>query len=146
MNLYQDKLTKYEKDREIWEKQMKQMKTQIAGLESSLEEKENFIKQYIKQPLSPYQTYVQPENQPSTQPSPSSEEESVQTAPQPMQQTQQQADWFQRMVSQQQGVSQQAQKTQNSTATSTTMDFFTLRSKTTQPASNGPSYGSQWNQ
>ncbi len=63
MKLYQDKIVKYEKDREIWEKQMKQMKAQFAGLETSLEEKENFIKKYITQPLSTVESSEQPISQ-----------------------------------------------------------------------------------
>ena len=138
MKLYQDKISQYEKDREIWEKQMKQMKTKIDGLESSLVEKENFIKQFIKKPLSPLESTIrspQPIDNQSGQPS------SIQQKPAP-----QPTDWFQRVLSQQQqqGLSQPVQVKQN--ATSPPMDFFTLRSKTTQPPGQGPAYGSQWNQ
>lgn len=147
MKLYQDKISQYEKDREIWEKQMKQMKAQFAGLESSLEEKENFIKQYINQPLASMPTTVRPAQQIVTQ---SEQPSAIQHNPSPQQTpplTQQPTDWFQRMASQQQGIYQAAQKNQNSNSNSTTMDFFTLRSKTTQPSvPSGPPYGSQWNQ
>ncbi len=140
LKLYQEKIAQYEKDREIWEKQMKQMKAQFAGLESSLEEKENFIKQYIKQPLSSLSPGLQNTNLPAQQISAPYEQTASKPAPQ---QNRQPADWFQRMVSQQQVSYQPVQKSQPSH--STTMDFFTLRSKTTQPTVP-TSYGSQWNQ
>jgi len=149
LKLHQDKISQYEKDREIWEKQMKQMKAQFAGLESSLEEKENFIKQYITQPLSSVASNVQPAQ--SEQPLTSQQSSSIQHNPisqpntQPnTQPTAQSTEWFQRI----QGLTQHqpGQQLQNKSA-STTMDFFTLRSKTTQPTNpSGPTYGSQWSQ
>lgn len=147
LKLYQDKISQYEKDREIWENQMKQMKAQFAGFESSLEEKENFIKQYISQPLSSAASKVQPVHQSNSQSQQSSfiQQNSTPLQPSPQQSTQQSTDWFQRMASQQQGLSQVVQNNQNSNTT--TMDFFTLRRKTTQPSiPPGPVYGSQWKQ
>ena len=139
MKLYQDKISQYEKDREIWEKQMKQMKTQFAGLESSLVEKENFIKQFIKKPLSPLESTIR-----SPQPMITSLD-SRHLYSQNDPQSNNQLTGSKRVYSQQQGLSQPVQVKQNST--STPMDFFTLRSKTTQPPwSPGPAYGSQWNQ
>jgi chromosome segregation ATPase len=160
LKLYQDKIVQFEKDREIWEKQMKQMKAQFAVLESNLEEKENFIKQYITQPLTPQASIVRPAQQINSQPQqPSSiqqnsiQQDAIQQNSTPQQQlsqqqsSQQPTDWFQRMVSQQQGLPKLVQKSQNSSSATTTMDFFTLRSKTTQPsASSEPTYGSQWDQ
>lgn len=143
MKLYQDKIAQYEKDREIWEKQMKQMKSQFAGLEANLEEKENFIKQFIKQPLSQSTAVSQPVAEQTPQISPKSEE-SIQTQNNPAAQpSQQSAEWFQRMKSQQQGSYQPVpEKTKSSN--SSTMDFFTLRNKTTQPSYPAPTYGSKW--
>ncbi|WP_042357254.1 hypothetical protein [Bacillus rubiinfantis] len=142
MKLYQDKITQYEKDREIWEKQMKQMKSQFAGLEASLEERENFIKQFIKQPPT-QSAVVQPvSSEQFFRPKPEDSGQKQQPVVQPSQQN---GDWMGRMMSAQPGGFQTV--AQNiKTASSTTMDFFTLRNKTTQPAVQGAVYGSQWSQ
>jgi hypothetical protein len=171
IELYRLKINQYEKDRETWEKQMKQMKAQFNALESTLEEKEIFIKQYIQQPISQtrpehqnsYQqikpdqpVQSQPEQplpmqgqvqvQPAQQSKPAAQQEqSYQQQAQQIsqqqnqQQFQQQADWFQRMMQQQRGY-QPLPKSQNSQHG--TMDFFTLRNKTTQPTGMG-NYGNQ---
>jgi chromosome segregation ATPase len=175
LKLYQDKIVQYEKDREIWEMQLKQMKTQISLLESSLEEKESFIKQYIKQP--------QPQTQQSPQPQPKSTYQNLFEKLQPSQQQYSQTqvapppdmqpaftppqmkssgrkqplDWFQRTLIQQQGqqhMPQVAQASPEESQASTpinnqnpaNMDFFALRKKTGFPSVTGSNYGSQWNQ
>lgn len=140
---YQDKIVQYEKDREIWEKQMKQMKAQFAGLESNLEEREKFIKQYIKQPLSGSNSSEQTLNEIMHQePEESFHSESEPVQPQPSSGP---GDWFQRVMSSQQNSQQPAAKKTKSSNYST-MDFFTLRSKTTQSVLPGTTYGNQWNE
>lgn len=154
MKMHQDKIAQYEKDREIWEKQMKQMKAQFAGLEANLEEKENFIKQFIKQPLSSSTPYVQSSNeqflqtqtQSQTQSLPqlqskSEEAPAAQNRPS-IQSSPQSSDWLLRMMNMQAGANQQSPN--NPKSSSSSIDFFTLRSKTTQAAVSGPSYGGQW--
>lgn len=145
MKLYQDKITQYEKDREMWEKQMKQMKNQFAALESNLEEKENFIKQFIKQPPSQSISVIQPSTEQTVQMSINTEEPiPSQNTPAP-QTNQQPSEWFMRTMSQQQGTYQPIPQNQKS-SNSSTMDFFTLRNKTTQSPIPGAMYGNQWNQ
>jgi chromosome segregation ATPase len=144
---YQDKIVQYEKDREIWEKQMKQMKARFAGLESNLEEREKFIKQFIKQPLSELTTEDQSSEQTHQQTMQQEQKESLHAESHSItpQQNQQPGDWFQRVMSSQQSSYQPAtKKTKNSN--SSTMDFFTLRSKTTQAVVPGQIYGNQWNE
>jgi chromosome segregation ATPase len=146
---YQDKIVQYEKDREIWEKQMKHMKAQFAGLESNLEEREKFIKQYIKQPLSGMASEAKSSEQNVQQFLQEESQESLQSESKPIQpkQNQQAGDWFQRVMASQQYPNQQpaAQKKKNSGLGS--MDFFTLRNKTTQSlAPTGQIYGNQWNE
>jgi chromosome segregation ATPase len=148
MKLYQDKIAQYEKDREIWEKQMKQMKAQFAGLEASLEEKENFIKQFIKQPPSHLSSIIKTTDEKTSeapaqqmiQPSPKLRDASTQNKS--VSQPQQTSDWIFRMMTQRQGTYQQpAPRMANNT-----MDFFTLRNKTTQVSAPGPIYANQWHQ
>ncbi|MED4206750.1 hypothetical protein [Neobacillus mesonae] len=147
MKLYDEKITQYEKDREIWEKQMKQMKSQFTALEANLEEKDNFIKQFIKQP--PRQTQLPTQPQPSKQsPTPAALENAEQFfQPKPegairVQQKQEPVDLIKRMMTQGHGTAQNIkQKTQG--VGSSAMDFFTLRNKTTQPVHPGAFYGNQ---
>lgn len=171
LKLYQDKIVQYEKDREIWEMQLKQMKTQISLLESSLEEKESFIKQYIKQPqsqpqLQPKSTYqnlfekLQPSQQQysQTQAAPSPDMQPAFAPPQMKSSGRRQPlDWFQRTLIQQQGQQQMPQvpqapleETHESTPINNqnpaNMDFFALRKKTGFPSVTGANYVSQWNQ
>lgn len=133
LKLYQGKITQYEKDRVNTENQMNEMKAKLTLLETNLKEKENFIRQFITQP--PSKNVIEKSVQPVIESSP----ESVQSVPSetapyiPQVQQQQSGDWFQRNITQQQGIVQNSAKTTNSTP----MDFFTLRSKTTQPSSPG---------
>ncbi|MFB3161481.1 hypothetical protein ABLO26_08910 [Neobacillus sp. 179-J 1A1 HS] len=137
LKLYQGKITQYEKDRVNAENQMNEMKAKLALLESNLKEKENFIRQFITQPPSKsvIEKSVQPVIETSQESVQSVPSETTPYIPQVQQQLQQQqsGDWFQRNITHQQGLVQNTAKTTNSTA----MDFFTLRSKTTQPSPPG---------
>jgi chromosome segregation ATPase len=137
LKLYQGKITQYEKDRVNAENQMNEMKAKLALLESNLKEKENFIRQFITQPPSKnvIEKSVQPVIETSQESVQSVPSETTPNIPQVQQQLpqQQSGDWFQRNMTHQQGLVQNTAKTTNSTA----MDFFTLRSKTTQPSSPG---------
>lgn len=144
---YHDKIVQYEKDREIWEKQMRQMKAQFAGLESNLEERENYIKQFIIQPLSQItpEAEVLGNGQQQVMEKPEETLQIESSKPIPKHQSQQPADWFQRVMTQQKASNQSVpQKSKSSNPA--TMDFFTLRSKTTQSSIPGSTYGNQWNQ
>jgi chromosome segregation ATPase len=137
LRLYQEKIDQYEKDKELAEKQMNELKAKFGALETSMKEKESFIRQFITQPQLPsgiQNAAVQPAMETieqSKQPLPSENNPSLP-------QGQQSVDWFQRALSQQQGLYQNVQKSTNSSPTA--MDFFTLRSKTTQPSTLGSSY------
>jgi chromosome segregation ATPase len=135
LKLYQEKIDHYEKDKAIAEKQMNELKAKFAALESSLKEKESFIRQYITQPQLPsgIQKEVQPAMETINQPLPSLPAENKPALPQ----GQQSVEWFQRSISQQQGY-QNVQKNTNPSAGA--MDFFTLRSKTTLPSNPGSSF------
>jgi chromosome segregation ATPase len=131
LKLYQEKIDQYEKDRVNAENQIKELKAKFAILESSLKEKENFIRQFITQP--PLTAGMQKVVQPAMEAIKKSEEP-IPTENNPsIPQTQQSGDWFQRNISQQQGIYQNIQKSANSAPAA--VDFFTLRSKTTQPTS-----------
>jgi chromosome segregation ATPase len=143
---YQEKIVQYDKDREIWEKQMKQMKAQFAGLESNLEEREKFIKQYIKQPFSELaseSSSTLKENQLIKQDAPEVALHSNHMPVQP-QQNQQSGDWFQRVMSSQQSSYQPPETPVK--RTNSTMDFFTLRNKTAQVVNSGKIFPNQWNE
>jgi chromosome segregation ATPase len=137
LRLYQEKIGQYEKDKELAEKQMNELKAKFVALETSMKEKESFIRQFITQPQLPsgiQNAEVQPTMETikqSKQPLPSENNPSLP-------QGQQSVEWFQRALSQQQGLYQNVQKSTNSSAAA--MDFFTLRSKTTQPSNPGSSY------
>jgi hypothetical protein len=113
------------------ENQIKEMKAKFAVLESNLKEKENFIRQFITQP--PMTSAIQKAVQPAVETIKNSEQPLPIENNQSLPQGQQAGDWFQRNISQQQAQYQNVQKGTNSS--STAMDFFTLRSKTTQPSS-----------
>jgi chromosome segregation ATPase len=131
LKLYQEKIDQYEKDRVYAENQIKEMKAKFAVLESNLKEKENFIRQFITQP--PMTSAIQKAVQPAVETIKNSEQPLPIENNQSLPQGQQAGDWFQRNISQQQAQYQNVQKGTNSS--STAMDFFTLRSKTTQPSS-----------
>ncbi|SDN52806.1 hypothetical protein [Bacillus sp. OK048] len=143
LKTYQEKIEQYEKDKVNAEKQMNEMKARFAVLESSLKEKENFIRQFITQPplTSGIQKAVQPTMETITRSEQPLQTETITRSEQPLQtetnpslsQGQQSGDWFQRNITQQQGLYQNAQKSMNYSPPA--VDFFTLRSKTTQPSS-----------
>lgn len=128
MNLLTEK---YEQDRGDLEKQIEQLKAKIVGLESNLKEKDNFIQQIIQQPLSQLKCELQPLAEKNQQILPQLEE-----PPQPrnnckQQLSQQQADWFKRIMAQQQNGKQPvSKKTKN--LSSKPIDFFTLKRETSQ--------------
>jgi chromosome segregation ATPase len=136
MKLYKEKIDQYEKDRVNTENQMNEMKAKFAILESNLKEKENFIRQFITQP--PLPSRVEKEAEPVMEFTKNAEQPLPSEIKPSLPQGQQSGDWFQRNISQQQGQYQNVPKTANSSPAA--MDFFTLRSKTTQPSSPGSIY------
>ncbi|OLS34067.1 hypothetical protein [Bacillus sp. MRMR6] len=133
IKLYQEKIGQYEKDRVNTEKQLEELNAKFVVVESSLKEKENFIRQYITQP--PLTSGIQKAVQPTVEAIKQHEQPLALENKPSIPQEPQSGDWFHRNISQQQGIYQNAQKNANSNAT--TLDFFTLRSKTTQPPSSG---------
>lgn len=130
LKAYQEKIDQYEKDKEIAEKRINELNAKFTVLETSLKEKESFIRQYITQPQLPsrIQNEIQPALETINQPLQQLPAENKPSLPQ----EQQSVDWFQRALSQSQGLNQNVPKSNNASAEA--MDFFTLRSKTTQPS------------
>ena len=124
---YQDKIDQYEKDKEIAEKQINELNARFTFLETNLKEKESFIRQYITQSQLPsrIQSEMQPAKETINQPLQQLPPETQPSKPQ----GKQSHDWFQKAISQSQGLNQNVPKSNNAAA----VDFFTLRSKTTQP-------------
>jgi chromosome segregation ATPase len=131
IKMKQDYLRQSELDREKLEKQINEIKVQFNVLESNLEEKENFIRLFIKQPLSqPNLDSQATEGQSQQKLSKSVDQHIQETSFQ--QQVQQSFDWFQQIKAQQQYTYQQT-PSQTKTSNPAIMDFFALRNKTTQP-------------
>ncbi|MCQ6282554.1 hypothetical protein [Bacillus sp. EB600] len=130
ITMKQDHLMQSEVEREKLEKQINEIKAQFNVLESSLEEKEDFIRQFIKQPLSQPNLGSQVTEENNQQKLPMAVEQHVQEIP-IHQQVHQSLDWFQQIKAQQQCTYQKTPAHTKSLNPST-MDFFELRNKTTQ--------------
>jgi DNA repair exonuclease SbcCD ATPase subunit len=144
---YQERISQYERDRGLWENQMRQMKAQFVGLESNLEEREKFIQQYIiNRPPSQMTNEVSAEAQIYQTMSKAEHEELLQVQKMP-QHSQKPSDWFMRVLSQQQGQYSSVPTPRNEKSSNVpTMDFFTKRDKANQPSTSGSVYGSQWDE